>query len=796
MLKHNLKISYRNLLRNRTTTFINVGGLVLGLCLTILVGSWIKKELSHDKLNDNYRRVARVMQQQTANGITYTEQAIPLPLVDEMRAKHGDDFEHLAIATWFGDYLFSKGSNAINIRGGFIESGGPEIMSLDMVQGTRKGLKEEASVLISESTAKAFFGDSDPLDQTLRVHNEVTVYVKGVYKDIPETSSFHRVAFVGSWDFYVATLPFMQAKLEAQDWNDNSYQLFALLSQKADFETVNEKIERVKYNAMPEFLRKYDTKILLHPMQDWYLRSSWENGVQSGGRIQYVRWFGAIGLFVLLLACVNFMNLSTAQSARRAKEVGVRKSIGSRKGQLIIQFLTESTLTVLISFLLAAILAASLVPFFEALTNTSIAVPVNAPEFWLIGLCFTLFLGVVAGSYPAWYLSSFEATQVLKGTYKNPLSAVLARKGLFVFQFTISVILIIFTLVVNMQIQHAIERPLGYEKSGMITVEMTSDNHYKKSDAIQNELLNRRLVSGFTRSSAPLTEIWTQHDNISWEGMDPAFQPGFATFFVDPSYGDAIGWNIIEGRDFSADQASDSSAVILNQAALDYMGIQDPLGMNIDFFKKFKVVGVIENMIVESPLEDALPSMYMINQGGMINFMLMRLNPELGLLQAVAEIEDVFKKHMPDEPFAFDFVSDVHGRKFQDLDRIANLSITFAILAIIISCLGLFGLVSFMAEQRTKEIGIRKVLGAPSTALWGLLSREFLALVCLASLIAIPAAIFGSNSWLENYSYRIELKWWIFAAASIGAIALTLLTVSFRSLRAIGAYPVDALKDE
>lgn len=794
MFKHNLKISWRNLVRRKSYAVINIGGLVLGLTITLLISLWIQDELSYDNDNEHYDKVARVMQTQTLNSEVYTQSAMPFPMHLALEETYGDDFESIVSATWFGDYVLSNDETVITTRGGFMGIDAPELMSLNMIYGNRIGLTEESTIFIAASTAKALFGDSDPLGKTIKVRNELDldVTVSGVFEDIPANSSFHRVSFIGSWNMYVNSTDW----INKTEWNDNSFQLFVQLAEHANFDHTNQKITRIKYDNTPLEKRLYDTKVFLHPMKDWHLRSNWENGVQSGGTIQYVWWFGIIGAFVLLLACVNFMNLSTAQSIRRAKEIGLRKAIGTSKRQLALQFLTESMMIAFTAFLLAAVMTFLVLPYFNVLTQKGIELRILDPSFWVSGLIFTIITGLISGSYPALYLSSFNAIHALKGNFQTALSAVFFRKVLVVFQFSVSISLIIGTIIISEQINYAADRPLGYDFDGTISVEMTTDEHYTKSEVLKNDLLASGMVTHFTQASAPLTEVWNENDGFSWEGMDPAFNPLFCIVYVNHSYGETINWDIIGGRDFSDDYASDSSGIIINEAALAYMQLDDPINKKIRWHKDFRIVGVVKDLLVESPFAEVRPVLYMINPHDMINFTLLRLDAERPILDAVAGVESIFEANMPNVPFDFQFVSDVHDRKFKEINRIATLCQLFTVLAVLISCLGLFGLASFMVEQRSKEISIRKVLGAPLLVLWSLLSKEFVLLVTISCIISIPLAFLGSQAWLENYDYRTPIHWWIFLLACLVTLVITIATVSVRSMHVARANPAEILKNE
>ncbi len=797
MFKHNLKISYRNLIRQKANTFINVGGLALGLTITILIALWIRAELTFNTNHKNYDRIAQVLQNQTINGVTETGYAIPYPLGEELQTAYGSNFDQIVMSSWFGDYVLSHESTAVSRKGGFMDVGAPHLLSLEMVTGTRDGLQDPNSILLSESSAKALFGEKDPTGQMVRIYNEVSVIVTGVYKDIPASSSFSVLTFIAPWELYVSEQDWVQLARDRKIWNDNSFQLFVQINPKAIMDEVSETIKLAKYNNVKEENKIFKAEVFLHPMQDWHLRSTWDNGVKRGGQIQYVWLFGIIGCFVLFLACINFMNLSTAQSEKRAKEVGIRKSIGSVRTQLIAQFLSESILVTLVSFLLATVVVALVIPYFNTLSNKQISVPLEDPRFWLFGIAFSLLVGLFAGSYPAFYLSSFRPIQVLKGTFKTGLSANALRKALVVFQFTVSIVLIIGTIIVQKQISHTIERPIGYDSEGIIMVEMSTDEHYTTYPMIYEELKQANAIQEMTLSSSPLTEVWNVRDGLSWDGIDPAFTPMFPVIWVSHDYGKTVDWELIAGRDFNKDLATDSTTMILNESAVKYMGIEDPIGKKIKWLNRdFEIIGVIKDLLIESPFNPTRQTIYTIDPKDMVNWMVFKLPKDQSMIRSIDAVEASFEKHLPNVPFEFSFVKDEHARKFDAIKRIGNLSSIFAVLAILISCLGLFGLASFMAQQRTKEIGIRKVLGASISDLWRLLSRDFLVLIAVSCIVAIPIAFVGVTSWLENYEYRTSLHWSVFALSCLGALLITMITISFELVKASVTNPVEALRDE
>jgi len=507
--------------------------------------------------------------------------------------------------------------------------------------------------------------------------------------------------------------------------------------------------------------------------------------------------FGIIGAFVLLLACINFMNLSTARSEQRGKEVGIRKSIGSLRTQLITQFLSESFLVVCLAFMLTIILVSLSLPTFNTLSGKQMTLPFHHVGFWAISLGFMLIAGLLAGSYPALYLSSFQPAKVLKGVMKAGRSATLPRRVLVIVQFTVSVTLIIGTLVVYRQIQFTKDRPIGYDRNGVVMLQQSSTQFNGKFEVLRNELKRTGAVQEVAESSSPLTQVWSNNGGFDWEGKDPSLQADFATIWSTTEYGETVGWKIVEGRDFSRDIASDTTAIIINQAGIKFMGIEDPVGKTVKWGKngEYKIIGVVSDLVMGSPFYDVKQTMY-FNAKENDNWMILKLNPALSTHEALGRAEQVFKQYLPGVPFDYKFADLEHAQKFASEERIGTLSGIFAGLAVFISCLGLLGLASFVAEQRTKEIGIRKVLGASVVSLWQMLSKDFVILVLAACLIAIPLSYYFTHDWLKNYPYHTALSWWIFAVTVAGAIALTLMMVSFQAIKAALSNPVKSLRSE
>ncbi len=797
MFKNYFKIGYRNLLRNKGYSAINISGLAVGMAITMFIGVWIKAELSHNKSHDHYDRIAQVLEHRTYNGDKHTNNAVPFPLGEELTAKYGGDFKYVVMSDWTYDHILAHEKRSIIQKGNFMDVQAPHLLSLDMIEGSRNGLLDPHSILLSESTAQALFGDSDPMGQLMEVDNELKVKVSGVYSDLPLNSSFSDLHFIAPWELYVSSYDWVSSAKKRQAWDENSFQLFVQIADLAIMSDVSEKVINVKYDQLNDHEKRFRPEIFLHPMTDWYLHSNWENGVKTGGLIQYVWLFGIIGVFVLILACVNFMNLSTARSEKRTKEVGIRKAIGTLKGQLVQQFLCESFIMVLVAFLLSILLVASVMPYVGDMIGYQMQLPLTDSYFWLISILFILITGFLAGSYPALYLSSLKPIIALKGTFKAGLSAVLFRRALVIFQFSVSVLLIIGTLVVFTQIQYAKERPLGYDKNRVITMALSTSDFEGKYNLLRNELISSGGIVDMTESSSSMTEVENTNVGFSWKGKDPNFHTNFSIIFMTHDYGNTVGWEILEGRDFSREISTDSTAYILNEAAVNYMGIEDPVGQSMKWGKgEHKIIGVAKNMLMESPFKSVNPTIYMIDYIYNPDYMILKLNPEQSISTSLDQVETALGEIAPKVPFNPSFVDLEYSKKFVVEERIAKLARSFSILAIFISCLGLFGLASFVAEQRTKEIGIRKVLGASMFNLWQMLTSEFVVLVLASCVIASPMAYYFLSSWLDNYEYRVDVSWWFFVMAAISALAITLATVSFQSIRAARMNPVKSLRTE
>jgi len=794
MLKNYLKTAWRNLLRNRASSFINISGLAIGMAVAVLIGLWIYDELSFNKNFKNHNRIAKVIQNVSNNGEVQTWMSVPYPLAEELRKNYGSDFKQVVLSTGINDHILSHDDKKLTKSGAFFEKNAPELFTMKMLRGNLNSLSDPSSIILSASSARAYFGNDDPLNKVMKIDNQMTVKVSGVYEDFPRNSSFADVNFMSTWDLLYNGTPWI--KTMEDPWRPNAFVVYVQLTDNADVNKVSAKIKDVKLKKVNAQLAKKKPALFLHPMDNWHLYSEYKNGVNTGGAIQYVWMFGIIGVFVLLLACINFMNLSTARSEKRAKEVGIRKTVGSLRKQLILQFFNESLLTVFFSFVLALTLAQLTLPFFNTVADKTMSIPWSSPLFWIMGIGFTLFTGLIAGSYPAFYLSSFKPVKVLKGTFKAGRFAAIPRKVLVVLQFTVSVTLIIGTIIVYRQIQFAKDRPVGYTREGIVTIPMITDNVHNHFTAVKDELVHAGVIVSMTESGSPTTSVWNSSSGFSWPKKDPNLSIDFGNVSVAWDYGKTVGWTIKEGRDFSKEFGSDSSAFIINEAAAHFMGLEKPIGETVTWFgTPFTVIGVVKNMVMNSPYDEVRPVIYNLSNeaGGVI---LAKINPNSSTKDALSNIEKVFKKFNPEQPFEYRFTDEEYAKKFGNEERIGKLAGFFAALAIAISCLGLFGLTSFVAEQRKKEIGVRKILGASVFNLWTLLSKDFVTLVLISFLVAIPMAYYFMHNWLQNYQYRTAMSWWVFLAAGCGALTITLVTVSFQSIKAALTNPVKSLRTE
>ncbi|WP_192348974.1 ABC transporter permease [Algoriphagus sp. Y33] len=794
MLHTYLKIAWRGLLTKKSYTFINVGGLAAGLATAMLIGLWIFDELSYDRYHQNYDKIAQVMLNQTFDGKVSSGTSQPLQVGSELNNKFGSNFKHVVMSSGTRNSVLSVGANPVTISGKFMDVDAPEMLSLEMLTGKRESLQDINSILLSESTAQVLFGTKDPLGEVVRINNKSDLEVTGVYRDIPENSSFSDLRFIAPWEFMVKD----EELADRVGWGNNWFLTYVQLADQVNLATVSSSIKDVKRSHIdPEDADRINPELFLHPMSKWHLYSKFENGVSIGGRIEFVWLFGTIGIFVLFLACINFMNLSTARSEKRAKEVGIRKVIGSFRSQLITQFFSESLLVTFLAFGFSIALVQLALPWFNEVSGKKMILPWDNWFFWAASIGFTILTGLIAGSLPAFYFSSFKPISVLKGTFKVGKFATLPRKALVVIQFTVSVTLIIGTIIVYRQIQFAKNRPVGYGREGLVTIPIHTAAIKDHFEALRTDLISTGLVSEVALSQSSITNTWTTNSGFNWRGKDPSMQDVVITGAISPEFGKVVDWKIVEGRDFSRDFASDSSGFILNQAAVEYMGFEEPIGETIQAFDRtYTIIGVVENMVTQSLYEPVKQSAFYLDSFNRARLINIKINPEVSGEKALEGIGNVFKDYDPSVPFEYSFADDEFAGKYAFEERIGKLTGFFTALAVFISCLGLSGLASYIAEQRKKELGIRKVLGATVINLWYMLSSEFVLLVVISCVISIPISYAYLHGWLEQFEYRVPLHWWVFLAAGVGAMGVALLTVSFQSIKAALMNPVKSLKSE
>lgn len=793
MFKNYIKIALRGLVKHRAYSLINILGLATGMAVTLLIGLWVYYEATYDRFLPDHEQVYQIKRHYTHEGITHTIDAISLPLVEVL--KHDiPGIEYVALSDWGGAHSLMVGDTKISSNGHFVGEDFLQFIKYPLVRGEAQAvLSTPNSIVLTAQTAKALFGEKDPMNQTVRLDNSEELIVTGVLENIPMHSSL-QFNYLLPFSLLENMSPYVR---QAQsEWLINSFMLYVGLAPGVDSEQVNPLIENILAEKSPE-LRPFDPKLSLHPLTDWHLFNQFENGKAVGGYIEYVRLFGFIGLLVLIIACINFMNLSTARSEKRAKEVGVRKAIGSKRKHLIVQFLSESLLLTIISFGLALLLVHLALDPFNRLVGSEIRMPFGQPIFWLIMFGYIGVTSLLAGSRPAFYLSSFNAVKVLKGGVQRQQSAVWGRKALVLLQFSCSIALIISTIIIYEQIQHVRNRPVGYHQDGLMMSEMSEDLN-RNYEALKSDLLNSGLVEQVARASSSATGINFFTLIADWPGKTPdGPHLEIGAVRITDTYFETMGMEIVKGRGFKANLEADSSSVILNESAIRRLKLEDPIGQVINWNRdqNVTIVGVAKDAILLSPYTPVHPTLFApsFNHESSI---LYRLSPGTHPQEAIPQLAGIFNRYNPAFPFEYEFADTAYAQKFQLEVLVGKLAGLFAGLAIFVSCLGLFGLAAFMAEQRRKEIGIRKVLGASLAQIWMLLSREFLLLVLVSCLLAAPIALYFLQDWLMQYDYRISISPLTFILSAVLALTITIITISFQAIRAGTARPVDSLRTE
>lgn len=789
MLHNYFKIAWRNLVNNKVYTFTNIGGLAFGMAVAILIGLWVLDELNFDKYHKEHDRIALLQKNRSFNGNIITEQSMSIPLAAKLRESYGNYFEEVVASSYGGEKSLTVNDKTIIKRGLFMETGGEKILDLQILEGSPIFPLAPFEILISDKTKDALFENKSALNQTVHLDKSTPFKIVGVFKSLPQNSTYRSTSFFSSMDSYLQKEDWLSAK---KLWDENSFPIYVKLAKNVSAEQASTLIKDEIYKVTKD---PSMPALFLYPMDTWHLYPEYKNGLPVATGKDNILIFGLIGILTILLAVINFMNLSTARSEKRAKEIGVRKAIGSGRGQIIGQFYAETFLTIFLSTLLAIVLAQISLPFFNELAEKKIEFPWENPAFWSAMVLFSGFLILFAGSYPALYLSSFQPIKVLKGKLQSNSFELFSRKGLVVFQFSISIVLIISTTIIYKQIQFTKNRPLGYDTKGLVQIRKNNEELRGHFYAMRQDLLNSGAVVEMAEINSPIAESWHYSSAYTWPEKNSNAED-LVSLNVTSEFGKTIDWKITDGRDFSRTFLSDSNAVILNEAAVKLMGFKNPVNQLIrKNGKPLTVVGVVQNIVMDSPFDPVRPTVFEVIKAN-APFITIKLKPELSPVESLAKIEEVLKTYDPAGNFNYLFADQNFDNKFFREKRMSSLISFFAILSLFISCLGLFGLASFVAEQRTKEIGIRKVLGASIANLWQLLSKDFVILVIISCLIAAPIAHYFMHEWLQKYSYRTEISWWVFVTAGTGALVITIMTVSYQAIKAALMNPVKSLKTE
>jgi ABC-type antimicrobial peptide transport system permease subunit len=786
MLKNYLKVAFRNLWKNKGFSLINITGLAIGMASAMLILLWIQSEVTYEQFHQKKDRIYEAWNRAAFSGEMHCWHTTPKVLAGALK-KDLPEVEHACRVNWGQNYLFSLGDKRMMQQGNAVDSNFLQVFSFPLLQGDpNTALNEPFSIILTAGLAKSLFGDENPMGKTVRLDNKDYFKVTGVAKNPPVNSRF-QFNYLIPWSYL------RKIGQDDQNWGNNSTRTYVLLKEHASLASANAKMKGIK--------TRYDSsekhwEMFLYPISRWRLYSSFKGAEESGGKIEYVRLFGIIAAFILLIACINFMNLSTARSEKRAKEVGIRKVVGAQRGALVSQFIGESILLAFFAGLVALAIVQLSLPGFNILTDKKLTMQYGNPWFWLTGLAFVVFTGLLAGSYPAFFLSGFQPVKVLKGTFRAVNALITPRKVLVVLQFSFAIILIICTIIVKQQIDHARDREAGYNKSNLIYHFITGDIS-KNFDLIKGELLSSGVATAVCRTSSPLTESYSDTWGFEWVGKAADDKTDFSRFCTDQNLIGTTGLKLVKGRDFSLKEyLTDSTGIILNESAVKAMGFKEPLGQIIkDDGISWHVIGVIKDFILESPYTPITP---MVIQGakGWFSTVNIRLNDAHPTAENLKKAEIIFKRYNPEYPFQYNFVDQEYAQKFDDEKRTGTLAALFAGLTIFISCLGLFGLATYMAENRVKEIGVRKVLGASVSGIVSLLSRDFLRLVIISFFIAAPLAWWAMHKWLQAYPYRVSIQWWVFVMAGVLSMGIAVATVSWQALRAALANPARSLRSE
>jgi ABC-type transport system, involved in lipoprotein release, permease component len=762
-------------------------GLALGFTVALISTLWVLKQFSFDKHHNNYQHIYQVMMTGTFNDEKSTDRSTPIPLVNTIASDFKNEMPDATLITNMESNNLKVGDKKLNAPGFYALGKFSELFSLESLKGNNATPTSPSTIIISESLAIRMFDQTDVIGKMLQLNGKEQYTIQGVYKDIPENSTFYGLDYV---------LPFVDYLAKNQGIEDSWSSCFFSTFAKIDNAAFVPALENKLTNIINKKLTDIKPEILLHPMSKWHLYDSFKNGKNIGGQIQYVWMFAWISVFIILLASINFINLSTARSLKRGKEIGVLKSVGVNRRQLIAGFLVESILAVASAFLIAVLFATLLLPWVNTITHTSLHIPFTDFRFYCYSLLGILTIGVLAGMYPALFLSAFNPILALKGKINSRKGGSRTRKAMVIVQFAISIFLMISTYLVIQQLRYTKDRPIGYKSSNLVNITSSSPTIVKAFDLLRKELIEQRLIQDAALSSSFVNRLSLTGGGFNWQGNDTKDGAIMGIFTVDDNFAETVQWNFIKGRNFSKDFKTDSTAVILNEAAARFMGVTD---LNSKQLSRagidYHIVGIIKNTLSESPFKSITPTAYFLKFLPK-NKITLQLNEKQDLKQDLKAIATTFNRIDPDLIFDYTFTDQEYAKQFQQMEMIKSLTSLFTGLAILISCLGLYALVSFLTEQREKEIGIRKILGASEVGLWRLLSTEYIWLTGIGFVLAAPLAYLLMESWLENYVYRISITWTVFAITGLTAFVITLLTVSYQAIKATWTNPVNTLRSE
>jgi predicted permease len=788
MIKNYFKTAWRNLVQNKTFSLINIFGLALGMTCSLVIMLWLNDEMKKDKFHQNGKRLYRVMENQFYSGNVSTFDATPGILAENI-VKDIPEIQMASQMLWEEEPLLTVDNTYDKEKGRYVEKDFLRMFSFKLTKGDpATALARPDAVVISKKLADKYFKGQDPVGKMIRIDNADNVMVTGVLDEIPKASSL-------TFDFLMSFEQWRKKNDWAKEWGNNGPRCYVMLAPNTSIDKVNAKIK----NYIKTKNKESNVDLFLQNYGESYLYSDWDNGKQNGGRIEYVKIFSIVAIIILVIACINFMNLATARSLRRAREIGVRKVVGAGKRQLIGQFIGESLFVSFLAICISLLIVMLLLPSFNTLTEKHLSLDLTDPWFLLLLLCLTLVTGIISGSYPALFMSSLKPIVVLKGLLKFKPGATYFRKALVVFQFALSIILILGMIVIYRQIDFIHNKNLGFAKEDLLYMPLEGELQ-KTYPTFKDQLLKQPGIKYVTSAQSSPLEVGSSTGGVRWPGKDTTKLILFSSNPITYDYIKTMGIQLVEGRDFSTEYGLDTMNYLVNEAAAKKIGYKDPVGKELTMWgDKGMIVGLMKDYHHNSlhvPIEPLILRLHKKSWGGTYWGNVIVRTEKGKTKQAIASMEKLYKQFNPGFPFKYYFTDDEIANRYKAEYTVSKLSRYFAFLAIFISCLGLFGLATFTAEQKTKEIGIRKVLGASVTGIVGMLSKDFLKLVIIAAVIAFPVAWWAMHRWLNDFAYRVNIGWWVFVMAGIVALLIALLTISFQSIKAAIANPVKSLRTE